>query len=112
MTLEEKAIEYAEKHSFRVPYDGSNKFYDDVDFKASKEGYIAGAKENGIQWHNLKENPNDLPERDKTFVTDVSVTVIVYPLGFAMYYFFDKKWYSNGKEVKVDRWCEIPQFKG
>ena len=23
---------------------------------------------------------------------------------------FDKKWYSNGKEVKVDKWCEIPTF--
>lgn len=41
---EQKADEYAEKHAFRVPYDGSNKFYDDVDFKASKEGYLAGAE--------------------------------------------------------------------
>jgi len=42
--LEKEAGDYAEKHAFRVPYDGSNKFYDDIDFKASKEGYIAGAK--------------------------------------------------------------------
>lgn len=42
--LEKEAEEYADEHAFRVPYDGSNKFYDDVDFKASKEGYIAGAK--------------------------------------------------------------------
>ncbi len=42
--LEKEADDYAEKHAFRVPYDGSNKFYDDVDFKASKEGYLAGAK--------------------------------------------------------------------
>lgn len=41
--LEEAADEYAENHGFRVPYDGSNKFYDDVDVKASKEGFIAGA---------------------------------------------------------------------
>lgn len=42
--LEEAANEYSEKHGFRVPYDGSNNFYDEVDVKASKEGFIAGAK--------------------------------------------------------------------
>lgn len=42
--LETEADNYAEQHAFRVPYDGSNKFYDDVDFKASKEGYLAGAE--------------------------------------------------------------------
>lgn len=42
--LEKEAGDYAEKHAFRVPYDGSNRFYDDLDFKASKEGYIAGAE--------------------------------------------------------------------
>lgn len=42
--LEEAADEYSEKHGFRVPYDGSNNFYDEVDVKASKEGFIAGAK--------------------------------------------------------------------
>lgn len=41
--LEEASDGYAEKHGFRVPYDGSDNFYDDVDVKASKEGFIAGA---------------------------------------------------------------------
>ena len=42
--LEEAAEKYADKHGFRVPYDGSNNYYDDVDVKASKEGFIAGAE--------------------------------------------------------------------
>jgi hypothetical protein len=42
--LEKVAEEYADKHGFRVPYDGSDKFYDDVDVKASLEGFKAGAK--------------------------------------------------------------------
>ena len=42
--LEEAAKEYADKHGFRVPYDGSNNYYDDVDVKASKEAFIAGAE--------------------------------------------------------------------
>ena len=41
--LDEAADEYAEKHGFRVPYDGSDNFYDDVDVKASKDAFIAGA---------------------------------------------------------------------
>ena len=47
--LEDASDEYAEKHGFRVPYDGSDNFYDDVDVKASKEGFIAGAKWNREQ---------------------------------------------------------------
>jgi len=42
--LEKAAEKYADKHGFRVPYDGSNNFYDDVDVKASLEGFKAGAK--------------------------------------------------------------------
>jgi len=48
MTREEQikneADIYAEKHGFRVPYDGSNDFYDEIDVKASTEGFIEGAK--------------------------------------------------------------------
>ena len=42
--LEKAANDYADNHGFRVPYDGSNNFYDDVDVKASKEGFITGAQ--------------------------------------------------------------------
>ena len=27
-----------------------------------KQSYIAGGTENGIQWHDLRKDPNDLPE--------------------------------------------------
>lgn len=49
--LEEAAKEYAEMHGFRVPYDGSDNFYDDANIKASKEGFIAGAKWQKEQYH-------------------------------------------------------------
>ena len=42
--FEKEAEEYAEKHAFRVPYDGSNKFYDDKDYECSKEGFQKGAE--------------------------------------------------------------------
>lgn len=41
--LNKETEEYAEKHGFRIPYDGSNKFYDDNDVKWSKEGFISEA---------------------------------------------------------------------
>lgn len=110
MTLEEKAEEYAEKHAFRIPYDGSNKFYDDVDFKASKEGYLAGVKENGFKIHNLNKDPTDLPKRDERFSTNISIPVLTQDYTHAFYQFDDKKWYSQGNEVKVTMWCEFPQF--
>ena len=38
-----QAEDYADMHGFRVPYDGSNNFYDETDVKASLEGFVAGA---------------------------------------------------------------------
>ena len=58
--LEKEANDYADKHSFRVPYDGSNKFYDDVDFKASKDGYIAGAEPREKQIEELEAQNKQL----------------------------------------------------
>lgn len=55
--LEEAAEEYADKHGFRVPYDGSNNYYDDVDVKASKEGFLAGAEwgaRHSINWGDVQ----------------------------------------------------------
>lgn len=42
--IEKLAEDYADNHAFRVPFDGTNNFYDDKDFKWSKEGFIAGYK--------------------------------------------------------------------
>lgn len=39
-----QAYIFAEKHAFRVPYDGSSDFYDRVDLKASVDGFTAGAE--------------------------------------------------------------------
>ena len=71
--IEKKADMYAERHAFRVPYDGSNNFYDDKDFEWSKEGFIAGAQsrqaeidELNNKIDNLNKSINDLnDEYDK-----------------------------------------------
>ena len=49
-TIEEAANNYADKHGFRVPYNVSGReivnddYYDKVDVKASKEGFLAGVQ--------------------------------------------------------------------
>lgn len=60
--LEKKAEEYSEK-------DLGNKYMSCVVAKdklhayklGQYDGYIAGAKENGVVWHDLRKNPDDLP---------------------------------------------------
>ena len=61
--LKKEADDYADKHAFRVPYDGSNKFYDDVDFKASKEGYLAGAEPREKRIKHLEESLLDVTKK-------------------------------------------------
>lgn len=64
--IEKAANEFAEKHGFRVPYDGSNEFYDKVDVRASKDGFKAGANfanklwQEKTRWIPIEER---LPER-------------------------------------------------
>ena len=64
--FEKEAEEYAEKHAFRIPYDGSDKFYDDKDYECSKEGFQKGAEfgyNKANEWHYVKDG--DLPKEEK-----------------------------------------------
>ena len=67
------------------------------------ESYIAGAIENGIQWHDLRKDPNDLPK-------DSGLFIIHWKVGTLNHYMIYK---GTIKEPHKDviAWCEIPQFK-
>ena len=71
----EEELEKKAKESF------NNKLQKDVCYssyneeKIYKDGYIAGAKENGIEWHDLKKNPNDLPKRHGEYLTNIGVLI-------------------------------------
>ena len=74
--------------------------------------YMQGATENGIQWHDLRKDPKDLPNDDR----------IVYVASLSPYeakenvfdYMFDSwlgdDWFYNAVN-DVIAWCENPQFK-
>ena len=74
-----------------------------------KQDYIAGAIENGIQWHVLRKDPNDLPKDNsikRCYVDDGK---------YYRLYFSNAKWhYSRGGYTflqDIIAWCEEPQFK-
>ena len=76
MTLEEKAKEYSGKECKNCSYrcDKPNVFKRLSNKKEchayfrSYEGYLAGAEENGVVWHDLRKDPNDLPKEDRYYL--------------------------------------------
>ncbi len=66
-------------------------------------GYKLGATENGIQWHDLRKDPNDLP--------DTGRFVHVQTMNDTGKAYYDDGWYSGQINGIVIAWCEIPQFK-
>ena len=120
MTIEEKAEDFYFKK-----YNQTLNIGEEERQKAITEAYIAGAKENGIQWHNVKKNPNDLPTKEqlgKTFVVAFG-----YNEKTQKYYSFDcAEYIDKGKFIthtvnadnenngyKVIAWKEIvlPELK-
>ena len=109
MTLEEKATDYCNKmmctvcSNIRCGYKRKC-----TKWEIRKIYYLAGAKENGIVWHNLKENPDDLPK-------DHYIKQI--------YNHFDgyaRAWYNEKEDEcisenslkhyhgTIEQWCELP----
>ena len=102
MTIDEMAREYAKLNARQYKHN------DGIGFCTSEEevekAYIAGAKENGIQWHDLRKNPNDLPE-DTYDVLDQA--------GYKVHYnFFQNVWVNEKDKIdtQVIAWCEIPKY--
>lgn len=75
------------------------------EYKDEFDAYIIGAKENGLKWHDLRENPDDLPN-DCYNVLDQS--------GSMVYYDFDKYTWRDAstshKATNVFAWSEIPMY--
>lgn len=87
-----------------------------------REGKEAGAKESGVFWHNLKENPEDLPDTDR----DVIVKREHEDDTELDNYYNDDEWVGWGNTYRnyqyfvrkgmqvfddVVAWCEKPKFE-
>ena len=74
------------------------------------DGYIACAKENGVVWHDLRKDPNDLPTPDNTSMSDYVIT----DRGVGYYNSRIKSWWVKNDCALTDKviaWCEIPKFE-
>ena len=69
-----------------------------------RSAYITGAIENDIKWHDLRKDPNDLPEDNKCWYL-----VYLDWLGkkYELFRLCEIKVY---KDIVI-AWCEIPQFR-
>ena len=98
MTDEEIAYEYAK-------YDDNGRVsVNDDKFKA----FLAGLKAGRPKWHDLRKDPNDLPER----ISFLSKTVI-NQIGTPCHYNYALECWQNCSNTEIDppiAWCEIPKY--
>jgi hypothetical protein len=95
--LGKKAWRYASDHLLEIKTDSG--------LYAIAQGYIAGAKENGVFWHDLRKNPEDLPS---------SYHPVLNEHGEHVFYSKDSESWNrcegNMRPCHVVAWCEVPRF--
>ena len=113
MTLEEKA----KKLASAVPLRRDIPFQDYIRTQLASM-YYTGAVENGIIWHSLKKDPNDLPKFGHEVLNEDGDKVRYEPSGYSEQYPLLSGWiaFSENEErdVEVDApvaWCEVPKYK-
>lgn len=102
--LEKKAAEYAAKvirHKMAI----HDSFSKETTEKELIAAYIAGAKENGIVWHDLRKDQNDLPMHD-------CETVVIHENGNKNIIRWKNGNWTNAIIVPAVAWMEILQFTG
>ena len=114
---EEQIKQKAEKHADAYATPDLDSSFRAYIYEANKEGYIAGATENGIQWHDLRKDPNDLPEANwKNWVLAVYDNGILWCRARREVFTDGVYWVNSLHNVIHDviMWAriEIPQFKG
>lgn len=124
MTIEEKAESFVNEWLWFVKdLEMERKTDPKPEYVRIKEAYIAGAKENGIVWHDLRINPDDLPKVDmlvrvrlsggmehicETDYYEPSEDEIGYGKLIISFYELNGEWIDD---TEIIAWCEIPKFK-
>lgn len=69
-------------------------------------GYVKGARNHGIVWHDLKKSPIDLPGEDDGWVCNQDGLPCWYDR-------IIKRWLDvDGTCIRTDLWCYMPHFEG
>ena len=97
--IEKDALDAVFEYSFYNP----KAEYDECDLEKL---YIQGAKEHSVVWHDLRENPSDMPTgKKRVLVSTKYMTHIVY---YKINHFEDEDGDNIGEVIA---WCEIPEFE-
>ena len=77
-----------------------------AEHKNEIQAFLAGLKAGRPQWHDLRENPNDLPKDNN------EVLVYMWDSYYIGYFNLDSWHFENFSEgtEQADAWCEIPTF--
>lgn len=116
MTLEEKAHEYTIKNVCNNCNQCQSKGYIGCNtFRFAKKTYIDSAKENGIQWHDLREDVYDLPKMiddERKISQDVWLHIENWGREVGYYDYHRNYWVVRCRQVNLPiiAWCESPTF--
>lgn len=100
MTIEDKASRYADNIPFVYETDVVRKIVKEF----ASLAYIDGAKENGVVWHDLRKDPNDLPSNSYFCLNERGDHI-----HWNKHY---QKWQNKqGIFTDVIAWCEVPRFE-
>ena len=69
-------------------------------FEASKDGFLAGLKAGRLQWHDLRKDPNDLPNGYKVVLNQEGMATRYDP----------SRGFLGLDGIGVIAWCEVPIF--
>ena len=104
MTDKELAEEYEENAECVEINDYGQKVYGSIEIE---DAFLAGLKAGKPKWHNLREDPNDLPENKRNVWCDYGDGS-----GKGCYNKDDGGWWIEGHMFcsAIDAWYELPQF--
>lgn len=109
MTKEELAKEWVEKEYDELKYEKCEKkdfvftFYELKEM--GKQAFLAGLNSK-TQWHDLRENPNDLPKRKGNVVLNQDGDKVTYDYLEGRW-----RWTDGGIDgLEMIAWCELSKF--
>lgn len=74
------------------------------------ECYIAGLAEGKPKWHDLREDPNDLPPK----IMGLAISsYVLSENGNLVYYDYKNKTFATSMitPINIIAWCELPEFE-
>lgn len=113
--LERKARAYADDKADKGNYDYA--VGDAIYFSrhSLEMAYMAGARAHSAQWHDLRENPNDLPKENTTvlLLTEVEPVTARYDKKYESFFRMNDKlnYCIFIAPMSYIAWCEIPKFE-